>query len=118
MQRLGRKPLVALVLSAMVLLASGTGCRGFFVNSPESVTVSPNTPDMSTLGDTQPFAAIEAYSDNTTKTVTSSSQWSSSNPCVVAVIANGANAGSATTVGSGSSVTVTASYAGVTGTAT
>ena len=103
--------------SAVLLLALGVGCRGFFVNQPTSVTVTPNAPSLA-AGQTQGFTAQAAFSDNTTKDVTSSATWSTSNPCIVAIIATGNGAGNATNVGTGGSVTVTASFNGVSGTAT
>jgi uncharacterized protein YjdB len=102
---------------AVLLLVLPIGCTGFFVNQPTSVTVTPNAPSL-TAGQTQTFTAQAAFSDNTTKNVTPNATWSTSNPCIVAIIATGNGAGNATTVGSGGSVTVTASYNGVSGTAT
>src|SRR5262249_36199638 len=56
-------------------------------------------------------------SDNSSKDVTGSATWTTSNPCIVA-IATGTDSGHATDVGTGGSATITASYNGVTGTAT
>ena len=107
--------LAALVAASLLMVAPA--CTGFFVNAPTSVTVTPNT---QTLGSSQQqaFTAQAAFSDNTTKNVTSSSTWTTSDPCVIAIITSGANAGKATDVGTGGSATITASYNGVSGTAT
>src|SRR5215469_4289179 len=100
------------VASLLLLL---NGCKGFFVNQPSSVTITPNSPTLSSAQQ-QSFIAQAAFSDNTTKIVTASATWSTSNPCIIAMITSGTNAGNATDVGSGGSATITASYAGVIGT--
>jgi len=117
MRNFERKWSLGAALCAILTVAVGVGCRGFFVNQPTSVTVTPNAPSL-TAGQTQGFTAQAAFSDNTTKNVTANATWSSSNPCIVAIISSGNGAGNATTVGSGGSVTITASYNGVSGTAT
>ena len=103
--------------AALAALALAVSCKGFFVNQPTSVTITPSAPSL-TSGQTQSFTAQAAFSDNTTKDVTTSATWSSSNPCIVAIIASGTDAGHATDVGTGGSATITASYNGVIGTAT
>jgi hypothetical protein len=108
--------LIAL-LGALSLIVMTPACTGFFVNQPTTITVNPSTASPA-AGATQPFTALAAYSDNTTKDVTKSATWTSSNPCAVALIISGTNAGNATAVGTGGSVTITASLGGVTGTAT
>ena len=104
--------------SAVALLALAVGCRGFFVNQPTSVTISPASPASLNPGGTQPFTALAAFSDGSSKDVTQSASWSSSNPCIVAIVTSGADAGHATDIGTGGSVTITAIYNGVTGTVT
>jgi uncharacterized protein YjdB len=113
----GRKLPLTLAFVALVALAFGASCRGFFVNQPTSVTVSPSSGTYSS-GEQQSFTALAAFSDNTSKDVTAKATWSTSNSCIVAIIASGANAGHATAVGTGGSATITASYNGVVGTAT
>ena len=117
MRNFDRKFSLVAAISAVLLLAVASGCKGFFVNQPNSLSVTPNSPSLSS-GQTQSFTAQAAYSDNTTKNVTANATWSSSNPCIVAIINSGSGAGNATTVGTGGSVTITASYNGVSGTAT
>jgi len=112
-----RKLSLIAALVALALLFMAPGCTGFFVNAPTSVTVTPNSPTLAS-SQQQAFTAQAAYSDNTTKNVTSSSTWTTSDPCVIAIITSGANAGKATDVGTGGSATITASYNGVSGTAT
>ena len=104
-------------LAALVTLALAMSCRGFFVNQPSSVTVNPNSQSL-TSGQTQPFTATAAFSNNTSKDVTTSATWSTSNPCIVAIIASGTDAGHAVDVGTGGSATITASFNGIVGTAT
>ena len=108
---------LAAAFAALLTLALAVSCKGFFVNQPTSVTVTPNSPTLSS-GQPENFVAQAAFSDNSTKIVTSSATWTSSNPCIVMIIASGANAGNATDVGTGGSATITASYNGVVGTAT
>jgi uncharacterized protein YjdB len=113
----GCKPLLTLAFAVLVGLATGVGCKGFFVNQPTSVTVSPASGSL-TSGQQQAFTALAAFSDNTSKDVTTNATWSTSSSCIVAIITSGANGGHATAVGSGGSATITASYNGVVGTAT
>lgn len=119
MQSSRRKLQLALGLGVLLLLIPATSCKGFFVNAPTSVTVS--GPSSVNTGDQPVFTALAAFSDGTTKDVTQSATWTSSNPCIVGIISTsstGANAGHANVVGTGGSVTITASYNGTTGTLT
>lgn len=111
-----RKSSLIVALVALSLLVIAPACTGFFVNAPNSVTVTPSSPSLVSKQQ-QSFVAQAAFS-NSTKNVTASSTWTTSNPCVVAIITSGANAGNATDVGTGGSATITASYNGVSGTAT
>ena len=113
-----RKVSLIAALAALAVLLLTPGCKGFFVNQPTSITVSPNTVSP-TAGVPQKFTAVAAYSGNNgSKDVTTSATWTSSNPCAVPVIATGSNAGNATAVGTGGAVTISASLDGVIGTAT
>jgi hypothetical protein len=104
-------------LTTLLLLVFAGGCKGFFVNAPSSITVNPNSQSMG-AGAIQAFTATASYQDGTSKNVTTTATWGSSNACAVAVIASGINAGNATAVGSGGAVTITANLSGVSGTAT
>ena len=104
-------------VAVLATLAFAISCKGFFVNQPTSMTVTPNSPTL-TSGQQQSFIAQATFSDNSTTNVTSSATWTTSNSCIVAVINSGSNAGNATDVGSGASATITASYNGAIGTAT
>lgn len=103
-------------VAVLVALALAASCRGFFVNQPTSVTVTPSSPTF-TSGQQQSFTAQAAFSGSSSN-VTSSATWSTSNSCIVAIITSGTNAGNAVDVGSGGSATITASYNGIIGTAT
>lgn len=111
-----RLSLIAASVAVSVLVVA-PACTGFFVNAPNSVTVTPSSPSLIS-SQQQSFVAQAAFSNNSTKNVTASATWTTSNPCIVAIIASGTGAGNATDVGSGGSVTITASYNGVSGTAT
>ena len=117
MSSIERKLSLVALLASLTVLVTSPACKGFFVNAPTSVTVTPNSPPL-IPGQQQSFSAQAAFSDNTTKNVTSSATWSTSNTCIVAIIVSGANAGNATDVGTGGSATITVSYNGVSGTAT
>jgi len=117
MERFALNVRVVFALLGLVSLVTASGCKGFFVNAPTSVTVSPSSPSL-TSQQQQAFSALAAFSDNTTTNVTTSATWSTSNSCIVSIITSGANAGNATDVGTGGSATITASYNGVSGTAT
>ena len=84
MQSSRRKLQLACGLGVFLLLLPASGCKGFFVNAPTSVTVS--GPNSVNTGDQPAFTALAAFSDGSTKDVTQSATWSSSNPCIIAVI--------------------------------
>lgn len=114
----GRKLPFALALFVVALIALGVGCRGFFVNQPDSlsVTTGKNGSGSSTFtvaqGQTTSLFATATYSDGGNKDVTNSAAWQSSSPCAPV------NAGTVRGVAAVSSVTITASVAGVSGSAT
>jgi hypothetical protein len=73
-----------------------------------SIAVTPLTTSIS-LGETQQFTAIGTYSDNSTKNITTSVTWGSSNTAVAAI----STTGLATSVAAGTT-TITANLSGVT----
>jgi uncharacterized repeat protein (TIGR01451 family) len=110
----------------MLLLAIGVfmvwfhGCSGgggggdAAVTSPTNTTatlaslsVTPANPTLN-VGSTQQFTATGMYSDSTTKDLTSSAVWASSNPAVATITATGM-----ATVISAGTTTVTATSAGI-----
>jgi len=101
---------VTALLAAALLLAVASGCKGFFVNQPNSVSVSPTTLTV-TQGGTGALTATATYNSGT-KDVTSSAGWTSSSPCATV------SAGVVKGIGAASGVTITANVGGITGTAT
>jgi hypothetical protein len=79
----------------------------------KSIAVTPSTANIA-VGGMQAFAATGTFSDNSTKDVTTQSTWSSSNTEVATV---GAGTGIAKGVGVGGPITITATDAGISGTA-
>ncbi len=110
-----RKLPILAAFTVLLIFAFGVGCKGFFVNSPTQVNVIPNTVTLS-QGQSQQLKAEATFSDNSSSDVTNSAIWSSSNGCAVSVSAQ--TLGDVTAVGSGGAVTITATYNGVTGSAT
>lgn len=102
---------------ACLLLAVAVGCKGFFVNQPNSLTVTTgangggsNTFTVAT-GQTVKLYATATYSSGN-KDVTSSATWQSSTPCATV------NLGTVKGVGVASGVSVTATLNGIGGSAT
>jgi uncharacterized protein YjdB len=90
--------------------------------TPASLVVTPEAPTLQ-VGQTQAFVVTLVYSDNTTAVVTGTATWSSSDASVATVTTGGGGGGggggrgNATAIGAGTS-TITASYGGLTGSAT
>ena len=105
------------LVTAIVLLTIAIGCKGFFVNpTVSSVTVSPSTNNLQ-VGTTQQLTAIANNSDGSTKDVTGLAIWGSSDTAgtFVTVSKSGLVKAVQNTT---SSVTITATYKGFSGTAT
>jgi hypothetical protein len=102
-------------LTALLALAISSGCKGFFVNQPNSIAVT--QAGSSTLavavGTPQQLTATATYNSGT-KDVTKSASWASSSACATV----GTNTGLVTATGPSSSVTITATLAGVQGSIT
>jgi uncharacterized protein YjdB len=105
-----------------VFLALGTGCTGFFVNPTlSSLAVGPQTPTIE-QGTTLQMAATGTYDDGSTKSLTGSALWSTSDSTIVSVnttgLITGVAPGTATiTAASGTisgSTTVTISLGNIT----
>jgi hypothetical protein len=101
-------------IAGLVLLALGAGCTGFFVNQPNSVSVT--QAGSSTLSVAAPntvqLTATASFNSGT-KDVTKSASWQSSSACAT-VNSTGAVKG----IGAASNVTITASLGGVSGSIT
>src|SRR5579864_625281 len=110
---------LALVASAaaVLLVGVGAGCTGFFVNQPNSlsVTTGVNGTGSSTFtvaqGSTVKLFATASFSSGS-KDVTNSATWQSSTPCATVI------SGTVKGVAAVSSVTITATVSGVSGSAT
>lgn len=102
------------VASAVMVGCGGGGSSSSPGPSPtlQSIQVTPGTPSLP-LGVSQQFKATGKYSDNSSRDVTSSATWSSSNTAAATI----SSSGMATAQGLGST-TITASYSGVSGTTT
>lgn len=77
------------------------------------VQVTPTNPSITAQATAQ-FTATAVFADNSTRNVTSSSSWTSSNSTVAVVSNSGATIGRATGLGAGTS-TITATYQGMSG---
>jgi hypothetical protein len=112
-----RKLSLIAALVALSLLVVAPGCTGFFVNQPNSMTVTTgaNGGGSSSFtvpqGSTVQLFATATYSSGN-KDVTKSALWQSSTPCVTVT------AGSVKGVGVTTGVTITASLSGIGGSAT
>jgi len=105
-----------LLFSAFLGLVSlvGVGCRGFFVNPTlTTITVTPASPNLQ-VGGTLQLIATGNNDDGSTKNVTSSSTWTTSDASKVTVSSTGLVKGIASTTG----VTITATNGTVSGTDT
>src|SRR5260370_29560882 len=105
-----RRPALLATVAAFILLAFDGGCKGFFVNQPNSIAVTPTTLSVA-VGATGQLTATASY-DSGNKIVTNSASWQSSSSC--ATVTDGVVKG----VGPATSVTITATLAGVSGTST
>ena len=99
----------------LFLLAGAISCKGFFVNSPDSLTISPDPVSFDSVGDVQQLTAQATFGTQT-QDVTTSTIWKSANGC--SIVPSTTNIGQMTAIGTGSSVTITATYNGVADTVT
>lgn len=118
--RTQRSAVLGLLLAILALLALGA-CGGVSSSSPggggttpfvTSVSVTPTNTSLN-VGSTQSFKATAGYSDSTSKDVTASATWSSSDPTIASVQSTGqSNPGLAKGVAPGN-VNITATFSGV-----
>ncbi|MFZ0797093.1 MAG: Ig-like domain-containing protein [Terriglobales bacterium] len=109
----GRKLALTLAFTALVALAFGISCRGFFQpNSLVSIAVQPPSPSV-ILGQSTTLQAWGTYEDNTRSQITSGVDWSTDTPTVLTI---NETSGVADGVGLGTA-TVTAAAQGLSGTA-
>ena len=77
------------ILAVLLLFALATGCKGFFVNPTLStLTVGPTTPHIQ-QGTTLQMAATGTYNDGSTKDLTRTAFWSTSDSTIASVNASG-----------------------------
>ncbi len=111
----GKRLVAAAALAALVLLAMGTSCNGFFVNQPNSVTVTTTTGGTSfSAAPTANLKAVASF-DSGNKDVTNSASWQSSSSSGCATVST---TGVVTATATASSVTISATVAGVSGSIT
>ena len=113
------KSKLSLFLSIAVLLSLtlAVGCRGFFVNPKlTSLTVNPTTATIS-QGQTQSIIATGNFDDGSTKNLTGTVSWTSSDPACAQVSTTGVVT-AATTVATTCTTTITATSGAFTATAT
>jgi len=113
------KSKLSLFLSIAVLLSLtlAVGCRGFFVNPKlTSLTVNPTTATIS-QGQTQSIIATGNFDDGSTKNLTGTVSWTSSDPACAQVSTTG-EVTAATTVATTCTTTITATSGAFTATAT
>jgi len=109
----GKRLVATAALAAFALLAMGTSCKGFFVNQPNSVTVTTTTGGTSfSAAPTANLKAVASF-DSGNKDVTNSASWQSSSGCATV-----STTGVVTATATASSVTISATVAGVSGSIT
>lgn len=115
MQSLKPKRRVLAAVAILLSAAFAVSCKGFFVNSPDSLAISPTSVTFANVGDTQQLSAQATFGSRT-QDVTNSTVWKTSNVCAVSVSTT--TLGQFTALGTGASVTLTATYNGVSATVT
>lgn len=108
-----RKLQLSAAFAALMLTASSIGCSGFFVDPTlTTITVTPATPSV-IAGDTLQLTATGSYDDGSTKNISGSVTWTTSDNGVATV----SSAGLLTGVAEGTA-TLTATSAAISGTTT
>jgi uncharacterized protein YjdB len=108
-----RKLQVSAAFAALILLAFSLGCNGFFVDPTlTTLTVTPVTPAV-VAGSTLQMTATGTYDDGSSKNISGTAGWSTSDATIATVNAAGLLSGVA--VGT---ATITANSAAISGTTT
>ncbi len=106
------------LFAALFLLALAAGCRGFFVNPTlTSLAVLPTTASL-IEGHTQQINATGTYNDGSTKDLTGSTTWTTSDSTVATVSSGGLVTAAATIASPPGSATITAASGTLTATST
>jgi len=104
---------MSLIFGALVIFVITSSCTGFFVNQPNSISVTTAAGGSSfTASPTAQLKATASFNSGT-KDVTNTTSWQSSTACATV-----SSTGLVTAVGTASSVTVTGTLAGVSGSIT
>jgi Big-like domain-containing protein len=119
MPSLKRKLRLLATFAALSLLALAAGCRGFFVNPTlTSLAVTPTSASL-LEGQTRQLAATGNYAaDNSTKDLTGSVTWTTSDAAVATVSKGGLVTAAATIANPPGTATITATSGTLTGTST
>jgi uncharacterized protein YjdB len=113
MSKIERRLQLSGAFAALILVAFSIGCSGFFVDPTlTTLTVTPATPSV-VAGDTLQLTATGSYDDGSSKNISGTVSWSTSDASVATV----SSAGLLTGVAVGTA-TITATSAAVTGTTT
>jgi hypothetical protein len=85
----GRKLALTLAFAALLLLAFGAGCRGFFTNPVlQSIAINPTAPQVN-VGQTQNLQVYGTYDDGSRSVVKNGVAWSTDDSTVATIDANG-----------------------------
>src|ERR1051326_390312 len=104
---------MSLIFGALTAFVITSSCTGFFVNQPNSISVTTAAGGSSfTASPTAQLKATASFNSGS-KDVTNSASWQSSTACATV-----SSTGLVTSVGTSSSVTITATLAGVNGSIT
>jgi trimeric autotransporter adhesin len=104
--------------AALLMLALAAGCRGFFVNPTlTSLAVAPTTASL-IVGNTEQISATGTFDDGSTKDLTGSATWSTSDPAVATVSKGGLVTAAASIATPPGTATITAASGTLTATST
>lgn len=119
MPSFNRKLRLLALFAALFLLALAAGCRGFFVNPTlTSIAVTPSSVSL-IQGQTRQLAATGTYSaDNSTKDLTGSVDWTTSDSTIATVSQGGLVTAAAAITNPPGTATITATSGTITGTST
>jgi hypothetical protein len=116
MPRFGRKLRILATIGALSILAVAAGCKGFFVNPTlTSLAVSPTSASI-VESQTQQLTATGTYDDGSTKDLTGTAGWTTSDSTVAAVSKGGLVTAAANITTPPGSATITATSGTLTAT--
>jgi uncharacterized protein YjdB len=113
MVKIKRKLQLSAAFAALILVALSVGCSGFFVDPTlTTITVTPSTPSV-VAGNTLQMIATGSYDDGSTKNISGTATWTTSDSSVATISSSGLLTGVAT-----GTATITATSGAITGTTT